>query len=142
MATEFQEKVYNALSCIGCTRIGIQRDEKSGQFSIKYQHGWKALVYTVLHLNFLLKFSFVILLSVGSFEPVTEFFDWIAILEWYLIISMIFTSERLFVKIYPFFEILCAGWRIQNELYVKLNKDEDFKAELRTVVKSRVNLQM
>lgn len=140
MASNFQEKVFHVLSCIGCTRISVTKD-KTGAYSLSYTWDLRAIIYFICHLNFLLKFSFVLLLSFGAFEPVTEFFDWIAILLWFLIIFMILTSERLFYKIHPFFEILCAGWKLQNEFYTRLNNDQDFKNELKQLAKSRVILQ-
>lgn len=142
MATEFQEKIYHILSCIGCTRIRVAKDQKTGNYTKSYVWGFRAIIYFLCHLNFLVKVCFVMLLSLGFFEPVTEFFDWIAILLWFFIIFMILTSEWLFFKIYPFFEILSAGWKIYNDLYVKLNNDQDFKDGLRQSAKSRVFLQM
>ncbi len=142
MASTVQLKVYNVLSCIGCTRVCISNDDLSTLFELKYTYNWKLLIYIICHINFLIKVSFVILLSFGAFGPITEFFDWIAILLWFLIIFMILTSESLFYRKYPFFEILCAGWSYQESLYQNLiDEGEDFKRKLHNLAYSRVFLQ-
>ncbi|CAL8074777.1 unnamed protein product [Orchesella dallaii] len=142
MATSVQQNVYKFLSSVGCTRVCISKDGVSKDFELKYANGWKSLIYLLCHINFLIKVTFVILLSYGAFEPVTEFFDWIAILLWFLIISMILTSERLFYRKHPFFEILCAGWSYQESLYQCLvDTGEEFQQQLRALTMSRVKLQ-
>lgn len=119
-----------------------KNDQSFVRFKFEYANNWKLLFYIVCHINFLVKVSFVCLLSFGAFEPVTEFFDWIAILLWFLIIFMILTSERLFYRKYPFFEILCAGWSYQESLYQNLVDSGDiFRKKLEKLAYSRVLLQ-
>lgn len=142
MASSVQQKVYKLLSSIGCTRVCITQEPETCTFKLSNARNWKLVVYIFCHVNFIIKVSFVVALSNGTFTPITEFFDWIAILLWFLIIFMILTSERLFYKKYPFFEILCAGWSYQESLSQSLiDTGTDFKRKLHKLGCSRIFLQ-
>lgn len=137
--SDFQRSVLNTLAVLGLSQVQIQKNGII--FSLNISSLAKRLMYFVLRINTALKFTFLILLSCGLFQAEFEFFEKMAILLWFLILLLMATSERLWYKRHPFFEILVAWWRIEEQIYQNLGRPPGFLKDVRGIAISRVWFQ-
>lgn len=137
--SEFQRKVFNTLAVLGLSQTIITRDR--GTFALKSSTILQRLPYIILRLNTLAKFTFLVLLSCGFFQSEFEFFEKMAIVLWFLILILLTTSERIWCRTYPFFEILTTWWIVQERVYDRLGKPDSFVRDVRRIATSRVWFQ-
>lgn len=137
--SEFQRKVFNTLAVLGLSQTIITRDR--GTFTLKSSTFLQRIPYIILRINTFLKFTFLVLLSCGFFQSEFEFFEKMAIVLWYLILILLTTSERIWCRTYPFFEIITSWWNVQERVFDRLGKPDAFVRDVRGIASSRIWFQ-
>lgn len=112
-------RIYNLLTYMSVSRTHLER-LPSGQIIISSTSGLPFLIYAIFHINSWCKGAFLLTLFSGVWNIEMEFFDKIAGLLWFLIFIEICIADALLMRQYPYFMILCAGFKLQNEIYYKL----------------------
>lgn len=137
--SEFQQNVFNTLAILGLSQTIIIRDR--GTFTLQPSTFLQRIPYIILRINTFLKLTFLVLLSCGFFQSEFEFFEKMAIVLWFLILILLTTSERIWCRTYPFFEIITAWWNVQERVFNRLGKPDTFVKDVRQIAFSRVWFQ-
>jgi len=130
--SHFPLKLYNSLNWLGAskTHLVLLANEN---YKIKPTSGLPFCIFVFFQCIFWIKTTHLagLLLSLTGIE-VSEFYDKIAVLTWFLILSGCGVSYWGLVETYPFFEILKEGWRIQNRIFKRFQQADpnDFQGKV------------
>ncbi|CAL8091343.1 unnamed protein product [Orchesella dallaii] len=122
--TEYQRRMWSCLSYMALCRFYIIRDPGTGNFVIKKAGKVRLFLYYALWINTLTKIVYLIL-AYRMLVPVeVHFLDQMGIWDWFLCFSQIVQEVNLWYRQYPLFEVLCANWKMQEDVFQKLGSPD------------------
>jgi len=134
--------LLNGLAFLGFTNTLIAFDELHNQYSLRWITGVSVISHIFMRANYAAKIIYLFFLIFGAFPSVVmEFLDNLTVGFWFLITALIFISESIWFRKYPFYEILCAGWKIQNEICWKLKRRKAIKRKLQFSILKKAAFQ-
>lgn len=137
--TEYQRKMWVVFSYLTICRYYIIRDQE-GNFIIKKADKLRQCIYYVVWVNSIIKVTYLFL-AYHHYLPVeVHFLDQMGIWDWWLCFSQLVQESNMWRRKYPMYEILCANWRIQEQVYRKLGSPKHVESAILKTDKSLVNM--
>jgi hypothetical protein len=85
-----------------------------------------------MKVNYVVKMTYLVFLLFGAFPDINfEFLDYLTVGFWFLVFGLIVIAESLWFRRYPFFEIITAGWKLQNEVHNRLKESDLFQEKMK-----------
>lgn len=142
---DYTESFYNFFASTGINRNWLFR-RKDGQFQNSYIGNWRLLIFLLLRLNVYVKIVYLLLLFNGYVHTDLDldFFTKYGIVIWLVTTAVSIYSDFYYLMRHPCFEILCAFWNIQSEIFILLSmeKRENFKKRLDSGARFRTTFHM
>lgn len=134
------EWFYKWFASIGISRVWISRTRR-GELRKRHVETWRLLLFILLRLNLILKTGFLVYLLFSPQEN-GEYLDFLTCLGigiWIVLAGVAVYSDYYFAQIYPTFEVFCAFWNVQSDIYERLSDEnkEKYKNELNRSAKVR-----
>lgn len=140
--TIFQASL-NILGWAGVSNTLVSYDNKTNRYSRRSTPWFCKLAGVIIRVNYISKVIYLTLLLFGFFPDTGfEFLDYLTIGFWYLVTMLILIGESFWFRTCPFFEIVCAGWDIQNEVFRKISQPQEYRKVLEIAVGKKVVFQL
>jgi len=134
------EWFYKWFASIGISRVWVTRTTR-GELRKGHVESWRLLFFILLRLNLVLKTGFLVYLLFAPQEngESLDFLTCLGIGIWIVLAGVAVYSDYYFAQIYPTFEVFCAFWNIQSDIYERLSEEnkEEFKKEMNHTAKVR-----
>lgn len=118
---KYQISLFRWLTYIQVCRHYIVEDERTHQLSIRKTGRFWILIYYLLWINTTVKVIYLFMTYQGWLLEV-EFLDKMSIWVYFLMLMEMAQETVMFCKKTPLCEILLANWRLQREIFLKLNR--------------------
>jgi len=129
-AARYFQNLFNLLGRLGVSNTLISFDTIKNNYCLNTITGISLLFFAIFRINYLIKLCYLVFLILGGFpEAELEFLDNMTIGFWCLVGTLIIIGESFWMRKYPFFEVVCSGWKIQNEVCQKLESPEGFQSK-------------
>ncbi|CAL8091346.1 unnamed protein product [Orchesella dallaii] len=116
--TDYQRLMWQFFSYVTVCRFYVVRE--NGNFVIKKAGRIRQFIYHGIWINTLTKVTYLIL-AYRKLVPVeVHFLDQMGMWDWFLCFSQIIQEVHIWYGKYPLFEVLCANWKIQEQVFEKL----------------------